>query len=237
MKTANVANNELEGPIPESLSRLTPNSFAGNKGLCGPPLGPCMPSPPSSTPEARGKKISILYIVIIILIVLLLLAAIAFAFLLFSRNKRRAQRRAPSPENSNRMMSSYCRDDAHREMPETNSRSRKTDPGKLSFLKDDIEKFDLQDLLTASAEVLGSGTFGSSYKAAVGGQPVVVKRYRHMNNVEREEFHEHMRRIGRLKHQNLLPLAAYYYRRDEKLLVTEFAENGSLASHLHGKLL
>ncbi|KAJ6379064.1 hypothetical protein OIU78_029146 [Salix suchowensis] len=27
MKTANVANNELEGPIPESLSRLTPNSF------------------------------------------------------------------------------------------------------------------------------------------------------------------------------------------------------------------
>ena len=167
---------------------------------------------------------------------LLLLAAIAFAFLLFSRNKRRAQRREPSPENSNRMMSSYCRD-AQREMPETNSRSRKTDPGKLSFLKDDIEKFDLQDLLRASAEVLGSGTFGSSYKAVVGGQPVVVKRYRHMNNVEREEFHEHMRRIGRLKHQNLLPLAAYYYRRDEKLLVTEFAENGSLASHLHGKLL
>jgi len=210
-------------------------SFSGNKGLCGPPLGPCIPSPPS-TPKAHGKKFSILYIVIIILIVLLILAAIAFAFLLFSRkeSKRRTQRRAS--ENSNRIMSSYYRD-VHREMPETNSHSRITDHGKLSFLKDDIEKFDLQDLLRASAEVLGSGTYGSSYKAVVGGQPVVVKRYRHMNNVEREEFHEHMRRIGRLKHPNLLPLAAYYYRREEKLLVTVFAENGSLASHLHGKFL
>ncbi|KAH8487842.1 hypothetical protein H0E87_023784 [Populus deltoides] len=235
MKTVNVASNELEGPIPEALSRLSPHSFAGNKGLCGPPLGPCIPSPPS-TPKSNGKKFSILYIVIIILIVLLMLAAIAFAFLLFSRKKckSRIQRTASSPEeNSNKMVASYYRD-VHRELSETSSHAKKADHGKLTFLKDDIEKFDLQDLLTASAEVLGSGTFGSSYKAVVVGQPVVVKRYRHMSNVGREEFHEHMRRLGRLKHPNLLPLAAYYNRRDEKLLVTEFAENGSLASHLHG---
>ncbi|KAB5526522.1 hypothetical protein DKX38_020369 [Salix brachista] len=235
MKTVSVASNELEGPIPESLSRLSPNYFAGNKGLCGPPLGPCVPSLPS-TPKVTGKKFSILYIVIIILIVLLILAAIAFAFLLFSRKKckSRMHRTASSPEeNSNKMVASYYRD-VHRESSETRSHAKKADHGKLTFLKDDIERFDLQDLLTASAEVLGSGTFGSSYKAVVVGQPVVVKRYRHMNNVGREEFHEHMRRLGRLKHPNLLPLAAYYNRRDEKLLVTEFAENGSLASHLHG---
>ncbi|KAJ6871933.1 pollen receptor-like kinase 4 [Populus alba x Populus x berolinensis] len=235
MKTVNVASNELEGPIPEALSRLSPHSFAGNKGLCGPPLGPCIPSPPS-TPKSNGKKFSILYIVIIVLIVLLMLAAIAFAFLLFSRKKckSRIQRTASSPEeNSNKMVASYYRD-VHRELSETSSHAKKADHGKLTFLKDDIEKFDLQDLLTASAEVLGSGTFGSSYKAVVVGQAVVVKRYRHMSNVGREEFHEHMRRLGRLKHPNLLPLAAYYNRRDDKLLVTEFAENGSLASHLHG---
>lgn len=108
----------------------------------------------------------------------------------------------------------------------------------LSFVRDDIQKFDLNDLLRASAEVLGSGTFGSSYKAAVGGGlALVVKRYRHMNNVGREEFHEHMRRLGRLRHPNLLRLTAYYYRREEKLLVYEFVENGSLASHIHGKFL
>lgn len=54
-----------------------------------------------------------------------------------------------------------------------------------------------------------------------------------MNNVGREEFHEHMRRLGRLKHQNLLPVVAYYYRKEEKLLVAEYKEPGSLASRLH----
>lgn len=107
--------------------------------------------------------------------------------------------------------------------------------GKLSFVRDDRERFDLQDLLRASAEVLGSGNFGSSYKAVLlDGQAVVVKRFKLMNNVGREEFHEHMRRLGRLRHPNLLPLVAYYYRKEEKLLVFDFVHNGSLASHLHG---
>ncbi|XP_057514880.1 pollen receptor-like kinase 4 [Actinidia eriantha] len=106
--------------------------------------------------------------------------------------------------------------------------------GKLSFVRDDRLRFDLQDLLRASAEVLGSGNFGSSYKAVLmDGQAVVVKRFKQMNNVGREEFHEHMRRLGRLKHPNLLSLVAYYYRKEEKLLVFDYVHNGSLASHLH----
>ncbi|KAK9931589.1 hypothetical protein M0R45_018861 [Rubus argutus] len=93
----------------------------------------------------------------------------------------------------------------------------------------------MQDLLKASAEVLGSGCFGSSYKAALLTGPVmVVKRYKQMNNVGREEFQEHMRRIGRLAHPNLLPLVSYYYKKEEKLLITDHVQNGSLAVHLHG---
>lgn len=109
---------------------------------------------------------------------------------------------------------------------------------KLTFLRDDREKFDLADLLRASAEILGSGVFGSTYKAAIGtsGPVMVVKRYRQMNNVGREEFQEHMRRLGRLRHQNLLPLVAFYYRKEEKLLVSDYIDNVSLAVHLHGML-
>lgn len=55
-----------------------------------------------------------------------------------------------------------------------------------------------------------------------------------MNNVGREEFHEHLRRLGRLNHPNLLPIVAYYYRKEEKLLIAKFMPNRSLASHLHG---
>ncbi|CAN0901308.1 Pollen receptor-like kinase 1 [Linum grandiflorum] len=107
---------------------------------------------------------------------------------------------------------------------------------KLTFVREDRGKFELQDLLKASAEILGSGCFGASYKAALtSGQVMVVKRFKQMNNVGREEFHEHMRRLGRLKHANLLPLVAYYYRKEEKLLVHDFVPCGSLAFHLHGQ--
>lgn len=93
----------------------------------------------------------------------------------------------------------------------------------------------MEDLLRASAEVLGSGSFGSSYKAVLAmGPALVVKRFRSMNNVGREEFQAHMDRLGRLSHPNLLPLVAYYYTKEEKLFISDFVENGSLATHLHG---
>ena len=112
---------------------------------------------------------------------------------------------------------------------------KKGEHGELNFVREDRGGFDLQDLLRASAEVLGSGSFGSTYRAMVSNGPaVVVKRFRHMNNVGKQEFSEHMRRLGSLTHPNLLPLVGFYYRKEEKFLVYDFGENGSLASHLHG---
>ncbi|XP_039048580.1 pollen receptor-like kinase 2 [Hibiscus syriacus] len=112
---------------------------------------------------------------------------------------------------------------------------RKAEAVKLCFLMNDREKFDLTELLKSSAEVLGSGSFGASYKAAIRTEPaMVVKRFQQMNNAGKEEFHDHMKSLGRLRHKNLLPLIAYFYRREEKLLVSDFVPNGSLAAHLHG---
>ena len=131
-----------------------------------------------------------------------------------------------------------CPDEgSHRSTSSSGSRHSKiTDSGKLTFIKEDRERFDLPDLLKAAAEILGSGCFGSSYKATLSnGNAVVVKRFKQMNNVGREEFQEHMRRLGRLSHPNLLPLVAYYYRREEKLFITDpIIPKGSLAFLLHG---
>ncbi|KAK1382296.1 hypothetical protein POM88_020031 [Heracleum sosnowskyi] len=112
---------------------------------------------------------------------------------------------------------------------------------KLTFLRKDRPKFNLSDLLRASTEILGSGMFGSTYKADLGDgssrggkspySAVVVKRYRKMNNVGREDFQEHTRRLGKFRHPNLLPLVAYYYRKEDKLLVSDYVANGSLAFH------
>ncbi|CAI0442064.1 unnamed protein product [Linum tenue] len=215
LRAVNLANNELEGPIPKSLSHMNPNSFS---------------------------------VIIILLVLVIILIATILCLLLRHRRKHAASRqlardsftsgkviltsapavRAVQREEATHVSSASVAAGAH-------AQARRADQAnRLLFLRDDVERFDLQDLLRASAEVLGSGTFGASYKAGVVGQAMVVKRYRHMNNVGREEFHEHMRMLGKLKHPNLLPLEAYYYRKEEKLLVSKFVDKGSLASHLHG---
>lgn len=106
---------------------------------------------------------------------------------------------------------------------------------KLTFLTDVEEEFDLPDLLKAAAEILGSGKFGSSYKATLtGGKVIVVKRFKEMNNVSKEEFYRHIKKLGRLRHPNIQPIVAFYYRKDEKLLVSDFVDNISLSFQLHG---
>ncbi|KAE8673402.1 Pollen receptor-like kinase 4 [Hibiscus syriacus] len=92
------------------------------------------------------------------------------------------------------------------------------------------------DLLRASAEVFGSGSFAASYKVVMVmyDEPVVEKRHKQMNNGVKQDFDEHMRKLGRLNHHNLLPLSGYHYMKDEKLLVSNCIQNGCLATHLNG---
>ncbi|KAL0327650.1 UNVERIFIED_CONTAM: Pollen receptor-like kinase [Sesamum angustifolium] len=209
----NFSNNKLEGAIPDTLRNQNASSFSGNLNLCGEPLDPCKRK--NST-----KKIAI----IIAAVVVLALAAFVVLFI-FYRRRQNPLKHAKSVD--------------HLQTEEPNKGTvtyKNSDHGKLYFVRNDREKFELEELLRASAEVLGSGSFGSSYKAMLfTGQTYVVRRFRNMSNVGKEEFYEHMRRLGRLTHRNLLPLIAFYYRKEEKLLITDFVENGSLASLLHGK--
>ncbi|XP_057801025.1 salt tolerance receptor-like cytoplasmic kinase 1 isoform X2 [Salvia miltiorrhiza] len=49
----------------------------------------------------------------------------------------------------------------------------------------------------------------------------------------KKEFEQQMEVLGRLRHPNLIGLKAYYFARDEKLLVHEFMPNGNLFWLLH----
>ncbi|XP_010233524.1 pollen receptor-like kinase 5 [Brachypodium distachyon] len=102
--------------------------------------------------------------------------------------------------------------------------ARRDEHGRLVFIQESRVRFEIEDLLRASAEVLGSSNFGSSYKATLldGRSEVVVKRLKDMNGVGREDFSEHMRRLGRLAHANLVPLVAYLCKKEEKLLITDY---------------
>ncbi|KAE9586414.1 hypothetical protein Lal_00044752 [Lupinus albus] len=235
LKSLNVANNQLVGEIPAILSNMPASSFSGNQRLCGAPLEECSKKNP-----AIAK--------IIVIVVLVAAALVVIGVIMFVLRRRRKQQQstdsmenpgAGASNNQKNRSETSSSDDANSDQRSTRSQCSSTrskgENMKLSFVRDDREPFDLQELLRASAEILGSGCFSSSYKAALTNGPMmVVKRFKQMNNVGRDEFQEHMRRIGRLSHPNLLPLVAYYYRKEEKLLISDFVHNGSLAVRLHG---
>ncbi|KAL9233703.1 hypothetical protein vseg_008663 [Gypsophila vaccaria] len=104
----------------------------------------------------------------------------------------------------------------------------------LVFFGSGPRRFDLDDLLKASAEVLGKGNYGTTYKAALeNGVAVAVKRLRDVTATE-TEFKGKMEEIGKLEHENLVALRAYHCSPNEKLLVFDYLPMGSLSALLHG---
>ncbi|XP_043723724.1 leucine-rich repeat receptor-like protein kinase PXC1 [Telopea speciosissima] len=109
-----------------------------------------------------------------------------------------------------------------------------TDRSKLVFF-DRRKQFELEDLLRASAEMLGKGSLGTVYKAVLeDGCTAAVKRLKDANPCAKKEFEQYMDLIGKLKHLNIVRLRAYYYAKEEKLLVYDYLPNGSLHYLLHG---
>lgn len=106
---------------------------------------------------------------------------------------------------------------------------------KLVFFEGCSYNFDLEDLLRASAEVLGKGSYGTAYKAILEeSTTVVVKRLKEVA-AGKKDFEQQMEIIGRAgNHPNVVPLRAYYYSKDEKLLVYDYISNGNLSALLHG---
>ncbi|GJR62385.1 protein kinase, ATP binding site-containing protein [Tanacetum coccineum] len=103
------------------------------------------------------------------------------------------------------------------------------------FMRARRERFGLEELQGARVEVLGKSILGATYKVFLSeGSVVVAKRF--LPKVIKEgikvDFHAHVMLLGSMSHPNLLPYEACNYDEDG-LLITDFAVNGSMASHLH----
>nr|XP_043622275.1 pollen receptor-like kinase 4 [Erigeron canadensis] len=220
---ANFANNHLRGRIPLGLQQFPASQFSGNE-LCGTPLGEC-----------QRDGASTATIIVTALAVAIAVAAVIVAVIILIHH-RNHEIPAGFPNNSSMVLAESANlSTQERGETSTQSGNQKNISIKLTFLTDDEERFDLTDLLKASAEILGSGMFGSTYKTAlINGKVMVVKRFKQMNNLGKDEFYVHMKKLGRLRHPNIQPIIAFYYRKDEKLLVSEYVDNISLSFHLHG---
>ncbi|CAI9100248.1 OLC1v1037201C1 [Oldenlandia corymbosa var. corymbosa] len=246
-----VSNNQLNGSIPTTLAKFPASAFAGNIALCGGPLPPCKSffPPPSPAPESeppttsthkKSKKLSTGAIIgISVAAGVFLLLLLLILFLCLRRSRKGQTSKAQKPTSTARSAGGVGSVGA----AEAGTSSSKDDitggsageeRNKLVFFEGGVYSFDLEDLLRASAEVLGKGSVGTSYKAVLEeGTTVVVKRLKDVV-VTKKEFEQTMEALGKLKHDNVLPLRAYYYSRDEKLLVSDYMPAGSLSALLHG---
>ncbi|CAL5445297.1 unnamed protein product [Camellia sinensis] len=256
----NVSFNFLNGSVPESLKSMPATSFAGNS-LCGGPLDSC--SGNATSPIATGAQINtnnnqnknnkkglsggaiagiIIGSVLSFLLILLIL--------LFLCRKKSSKKTSsidiatiknpetnPFPGETEKPIGEIENGGGH--SAATNAKGEMSNGGakKLVFFGNAAAAsrvFDLEDLLRASAEVLGKGTFGTAYKAVLEvGTVVAVKRLKDVVISERE-FREKIDNVGAMDHGNLVPLRAYYFSREEKLLVYDYMPMGSLSALLHG---
>ncbi|KAL4384157.1 hypothetical protein GQ457_15G013620 [Hibiscus cannabinus] len=185
----NVSNNNLTGSIPDSLSKFPESSFAGNPGLCGAPLRSCNPVPPSPAPSTtsgeNSKKLSTSAIIAIAVgsaIVALLFLSL-FLIICLRKQKRRLSKRlsATAMIQAEKAGTSSSKDDI------TGGSKEVERMNKLVFSEGSVYRFHLEDLLRASAEVLGKGSVGTSYKVVLAeGKTVVVKRLKDMAVSKRE---------------------------------------------------
>lgn len=249
-----ISNNKLNGSIPRTLSKFPKSSFAGNLQLCGDPLPPCnssfFPSPsPSpiptvpSTPAQRSHKKKLSKAAIIGISLASAVVFLALLLCLFFCLLRHRKRTPKSPSKAAAAAAGGAV--VARSAAEAGTSSSKddltsgtgpegADRNKLVFVNGGGYSFDLEDLLRASAEVLGKGSVGTSYKAVLEeGTTVVVKRLKDVVAGKRE-FDAQMEVLGKCKHENVVPLRAYYFSKDEKLLVYDYLPNGSLSALLHG---
>ncbi|KAH6813500.1 hypothetical protein C2S51_022518 [Perilla frutescens var. frutescens] len=229
----NVSHNNLSGEIPETetLQSFGLSSYAGgNENLCGPPTpAVCTRTSDDSGGKGKGKEHDNgRFLAIVVVVDVIVLVVIMLLFIVYYRKYKKLRKETM-------MMMMKGRDDGEEEH---DSRIVEGEKGKLVFLnKDEHETttFDLDDLLRASAEGLGKGNFGNCYKAMMEvGAAVVVKRFRDLKPLNRDEFVRQATAIAHQKHPNLLPLLACYYSKDEKLFVYTFASNGNLFNRLHG---
>ncbi|CAH8314313.1 unnamed protein product [Eruca vesicaria subsp. sativa] len=228
LKQIDLSNNNLHGPLPKWLLRFPPSSYKGI-GLIPPgDVTHFHPPPPDQTqkkpkPHFLGLTKTVFLLIIVITVFITLLAALLFVFALCYLRSKLGIVKDNKLEKKGMMMSP---EKFELRMEEANNR--------LTFFEGCNYSFDLEDLLRASAEILGKGTFGTTYKAVLeDATSVAVKRLKDVAAGKRD-FEQQMEIIGGIKHENVVELKAYYYSKDEKLMVYDYFSNGSVASLLHG---
>ncbi|KAJ0087424.1 hypothetical protein Patl1_07402 [Pistacia atlantica] len=222
----NLADDGLEGLVPESgicqnLSKIT---LAGNKDLCGRVLGlDCQirTHDKSALLNAWGLAGIVVGSALIILTVVCALQKWIV----------RSRRQNDPEDNEESKLNSFIDQDLY-----LLSSSRSKEPLSINVapFEQPLLKLTLVDIIEATnnfckTNIIGDGGFGTVYKATLPDEKsVAVKKLSEAKTQCNREFIAEMETLGKVKHQNLVPLLGYCSYGEEKVLVYEYMVNGSL---------
>lgn len=251
--------NNLSGPIPQNgaLMNRGPTAFIGNPGLCGPPLkNPCSSETPGATAPSfpflpgnfppqdsddnsgnseKSKGLSKRAVIAIVVsdVIGICLVGLLFSYC-YSRicycSKVKDENGYGFAKGGKGRKECLCfRKD------ESETLSENMEQYDLVALDTQVA-FDLDELLKASAFVLGKSGIGIVYKVVLEeGLTLAVRRLGEGGSQRFKEFQTEVEAIGKLRHPNIVTLRAYYWSVDEKLLIYDYVPNGNLAAAIHGK--
>ncbi|GFZ01770.1 leucine-rich repeat protein kinase family protein, partial [Actinidia rufa] len=207
LRHLNLSYNQLNGSIPSSFQQFPNSSFVGNSLLCGLPLNPCspiFPPPFFPPPGVPQKQNSRKKLTRGAIIAIAVGGSVVLLLVTLIILLLCFKRRGSELSNV--------------------SKGKAPSVGRSENTKEEF-----------GTEVLGKGSYGTAYKAVLEeATTVVVKRLKEVV-VSKKDFEQQMEIIGRVgQHTNTVPLRAYYYSKDEKLLVYDYIQGGSLAAVLHG---
>ncbi|KAL2897903.1 putative LRR receptor-like serine/threonine-protein kinase IRK [Bienertia sinuspersici] len=242
LNSFNISHNNIQGELPGGFfNTISPSSVLGNPSLCGSvtkrSCSTVLPKPivlnPNSTTDAtlgsslppkfvqKKNLLSISSFIAIGAAAVIVIGVIAITVLNL-RVRASAARSAAALALSN--------DDDFSHSPSNDANS-----GKLVIFSGEPDfSTGTHALLNKDCE-LGRGGFGAVYRTVLqNGRPVAIKKLTVSSLVKsQEDFEREVKKLGKIRHPNLVTLEGYYWTQSLQLLIYDYISAGSLHKHLH----
>ncbi|ESQ28723.1 hypothetical protein EUTSA_v10018224mg [Eutrema salsugineum] len=232
--------NNLSGPIPKSnvLLNAGPNAFQGNPFLCGLPIKVSCTTRntrivPSQLYSRKTKHRSSFCIILIATggtVVGIFFLALLFIYYLRRAHKDQNNQACHLEKKTKQEFLCFKTGNSDPETQDGNKTQQ-------VFMPMDPEiQFNLDQLLKASAFLLGKSRIGLVYKVVLeNGLMLAVRRLEDKGWLRLKEFLADVEAMAKIKHQNVLNLQACCWSPEEKLLIYDYIPNGDLGSAIQGR--
>ncbi|TYI63479.1 hypothetical protein E1A91_D09G021000v1 [Gossypium mustelinum] len=195
--------NSLRGQIPNGLLYFAPETFTGNKDLCGSIQGfrPC--------PSSPNVKHNLPIVILVPSLLFFVSTFVLVTFILFRRYRAKTLKSDSSPTKNGDLFTIWNFD------------------GKIAF--EDIikatEDFDIK-------YCIGTGGYGSVYRAVLPSGKVIALKKLHRLEAEQPaydtSFRNEIKFLAEIRHKNIIKLHGFCLHNRCMFLIYEYMENGSL---------